>query len=125
MRPELRAAIESFNRADYFSSQEQFERAWHESSEEERPFVEALVQLSVALYLHFHRGGGRGRNHLLQACLLRLEDYRPSYLEIDVDALYDDVSSYLEELRRNKVASRRWFEKRRAPKIRLLSKAPR
>jgi predicted metal-dependent hydrolase len=120
MHTDLREAVDLFNRRDYFASQERFERAWHETEEADRPLVQALVQLSVALHLHFHRGGGRGRNNLLQQCLLRLDDYRPARLDIDVQSLYDEITVYLEELKQSDVRGPRLFERWRVPKIKTV-----
>ncbi len=118
MDQRFEAAVASFNRRDYFSSQESFEQIWQDAAPEDRPFLEALVQLSVALHLRFHRGGGRGSQHLLQGCLVKLEDCSPRWWGIDIQALRDEVGAFLDDLRRMRGAGPRWSERWRVPRIR-------
>lgn len=117
MDPRLDQAIDLFNRREYFSSQERFEQVWRDTAQADRQLVASLVRLSVALHLHLNRGGGRGRNSLLQQCLVEMEDYRPAHLGIDVQALYDDVRAYLDGLTAHNVRRPRLFEGWRVPTI--------
>jgi hypothetical protein len=119
MDPRFAEAVELFNRRDYFASQERFEQVWHDSDEADREFVQALVRLAVALHLLLNRGGGRGTVNLLQQCLLVLDDCRPERLGVNVEALYDEISVYLEELRAGDVRRPRLLERWRVPKIRM------
>ena len=115
--PRFDEAVELFNQRDYFACQERFEQVWHDTDAEDRRLVESLLQLSVALHLHLNRGGGRGRNNLLQQCLIGLEDYLPARLGIDVKALYDEVLVYLEDLKQSDTRGPRFLERWRVPKI--------
>ena len=121
MDPRFDEAVDLFNRRDYFSSQERFEQVWHDTDGPDRRLVESLIQLSVALHLHLNRGGGRGRNNLLQQCLIGLEDYLPSRLGIDVAALQEEVTVYLEDLKQTDVRGPRFFERWRVPKIKRVA----
>jgi len=115
--PRFAEAIAAFNRRDYFSSQQRFEQIWHDATADDRAFLEALVQLSVALHLRFHRGGARGSQHLLQACLVKLEDSPSHWWGVDMQALRDEVLAYVEDLRRARAAGPRWSERWRVPRI--------
>jgi predicted metal-dependent hydrolase len=119
MDPRLADAVELFNRREYFASQEELEQLWRASEGDDKKLLESLVQLSVALHLFFHRGGGKGTTGLLQRCLLGLEDVPPTQLGIDVKALSEEVAVYLEDLRKSDVRTPRLLERWRVPKLRL------
>lgn len=118
MDPRLRQAIASFNQRDFFASQELFEQLWHDSDTAEKPLLESLMQLSVALHLFFNRGGGKGTTGLLQRCLLGLEEVPSPSLGIDVRALEAEVGVYLEDLKASDARAPRLFERWRVPRIR-------
>ncbi len=117
MDPRFDEAIELFNRRDYFASQERLEQVWHDAEDKDKTFVQALLRLTVALHLHMNRGGGHGTTNLLQHCLLELEDYLPAAMGVDVQALYEEVTVYLEDLKASKTRGARLFERWRVPKI--------
>ena len=117
MDPRLRQAIASFNQRDFFASQELFEQLWHAGGED-KALLESLMQLSVALHLFFHRGGGKGTTGLLQRCLLGLEEVPSPSLGIDVRALEAEVGVYLEDLKASDARAPRLFERWRVPRIR-------
>lgn len=91
----VRRGVRLFNRGRYLSAQQTWEAAWHESPGEDRPFLEALVQLAGGLHLRTRRGGEKGAEHLLQRALATLEDFRPARHGIDVDALVGEFAGYL------------------------------
>jgi hypothetical protein len=121
MSPEsLRRAVRLFNRGRYLSAQELWEAAWRAAPVDDRPFLEALVQLAAGLHLRTRRGATRGAVHLLSQALVALEDYRPAAHGIDVEALVADFDAYREWLKgwdrphrlvdRLRIPSIRWTE---------------
>ncbi len=115
----LKESIALFNRREYFACHEALEEVWQKAAEEERKFYEGFIQLATALHLRFHRGGYRGTINLLTQGLLQLENYRPQHQRVDVEALYREVETYLEELRSSKRERASFFERFRVPRIRL------
>jgi predicted metal-dependent hydrolase len=118
MEHRLADAVDLFNRREYFASQESFEQLWRESEGDDKKLLESLLQLSVALHLFFHRGGGKGTTGLLQRCLLGLEDLPAVQLGVDVKALSEEVTVYLEELKKGEIRGPRLLERWRVPKVR-------
>ena len=76
-----------------------WEEAWSGAAPEERPFLEALVQLAAGLHLRTRRGATRGAVHLLAQALIVLEEYRPAAHGLDVEGLVADFGGYLEWLK--------------------------
>jgi predicted metal-dependent hydrolase len=90
----IRRGTRLFNFGRYLGAQQVWEAAWREAGAEERPFLEALVQLAAALHLRTRRGATRGAVHLLAQALVTLEEYRPRAHGIDVDALVAEFDAY-------------------------------
>lgn len=113
----VRQGVRLFNRGRYFSAQQAWETAWHEAAAADRPFLEALVQLSGGLHLRTRRGGTRGAEHLMSQALATLEDFRPSTHGIDVDAAVLEFGGYVQwmkEVRR----PHRFLDRLRIPRLR-------
>ena len=113
----VRQGVRLFNRGRYFSAQQTGETAWHAADAADRPFLEALVQLSGGLHLRTRRGGTRGAEHLISQGLATLEDFRPSAHGIDVDAAvreFGDYVAWMKEVRR----PHRFLDRLRIPRLR-------
>lgn len=95
----VRAGVRLFNGGRYLDAQVMWEEAWRGAAVDDRPFLEALVQLAGALHLRTRRGGTRGAEHLLSQALVTLEDYRPAAHGLDVEALVTDFGSYVDWMR--------------------------
>ena len=95
----VRRGIRFFNRGRYLDAQALWEEAWRTAPTDDRPFLEALVQLAGGLHLRTRRGGMRGAQHLMSQALATLEDYRPAAHGLDVDALLKEFGDYVEWVR--------------------------
>ena len=95
----VRRGIRLFNRGRYLDAQGLWEEAWRTAATEDRPFLEALVQLAGGLHLRTRRGGMRGAEHLMSQALVTLEDYRPAAHGLDVDVLLKEFGDYVEWVR--------------------------
>jgi predicted metal-dependent hydrolase len=95
----VRRGIRFFNRGRYLDAQALWEEAWRTAPTEDRPFLEALVQLAGGLQLRTRRGGMRGAEHLMSQALVTLEDYRPAAHGLDVDVLLKEFGDYVEWVR--------------------------
>jgi predicted metal-dependent hydrolase len=113
----VRQGVRLFNRGRYFSAQQLWEEAWHVSDGTDRPFLEALVQLSGGLHLRTRRGGTRGAEHLMSQALATLEEFRPRAHGIDVDAALREFGEYvawMKDVRR----PHRFLDRLRIPRLR-------
>jgi predicted metal-dependent hydrolase len=115
--PPVRRGVRLFNFGRYLAAQQVWEEAWRAAPAEERPFLEALVQLAAALHLRTRRGATRGAVHLLSQALVVLEDHRPAAQGIDVDTLVADFDAYLQWIRALD-RPHRFLDRRRIPRLR-------
>ena len=91
----LRRGVRLFNLGRYMAAHELWETAWQGGDDEDRPFLEALVQLAAGLHLRTRRGGLRGAEHLLSQALATLEDFRPARRGLDVERLVVEFGAYV------------------------------
>lgn len=111
------AGVRDFNRGRYLKAQETWEAAWRDAPGEERPFLEALVQLAGGLHMRTRRGGTRGAEHLLARALATLEDAGERRHGVDVARLVADFAAYHESVRTSR-REHRLLDALRIPKIR-------
>jgi len=95
----VRTGVRLFNRGRYLDAQMVWEDGWRGGAGDDRPFLEALVQLAGALHLRTRRGGTRGAAHLLSQALVTLEDYRPAAHGLDVEALVTEFGAFVDWMR--------------------------
>ncbi len=93
------AGVRLFNRGRYLEAQETWEASWREAASEDRPFLEALIQVAGGLHLRLERGATRGAEHLLARALATLEDVEGVRHGVDVGRLRDEVGAYYEAVR--------------------------
>jgi len=121
----LEAAIEEFNRGEYFTAAELFEHAASESDDAGKTFITALNRVAAALHLRFERGGRQAAINLFSQAMLTLDQMKPSRDGVDIEVLMTELHAYTEELRATpkdegegmKHRARLFLERRRAPKI--------
>lgn len=119
IRQQLYAALALYNNGDYESCQERLEALYAEAGEADQPLVRGLLALSCGMYVHFHRGGGRGALNLLRQSLVALDDFRPRYLGIEIEDLIDAVQAYLADLEERRRPGAGFFDRWLAPRIRF------
>ena len=83
----LREAIGLFNQGKFFDCHEVLEGFYQETGEENKPFLEGLIQLAAALRLFCDFGEIRGPVRMIYQALIRFENYRPDFLQIRVREL--------------------------------------
>ncbi|GMA63397.1 DUF309 domain-containing protein [Alicyclobacillus fastidiosus] len=85
----LMAYLYFFNvKRDYFECHEYGEHLWLERGRP--PVLKGLIQAAVTLY-HLHNGNVRGGYQMWQRAKGYLEEGRPVYEDIDVEALISDI----------------------------------
>jgi predicted metal-dependent hydrolase len=118
---ELHLALEQFNNGYWFESHETLEDLWQETSLPERTMFQGIIQASAAL-VHFARGEYPGIMKLLDAAIDKLQEFRPSHLGIDVDALIRDLERVRAEFEALGEARFLQWDERTAPRV-LFSRA--
>ena len=87
MDARLREGIRLFNESRFFECHEVLEDLYHETEEENKPFLEGLIGLAAAFRLFCEFGEVKGSVRLIYQALIRLENYQPAFLQIDVKDL--------------------------------------
>ncbi len=117
----LRRGVRLFNLGRYMAAHEIWETAWRDATDEDRPFLEALVQLAAGLHLRTKRAGTRGAEHLLSQALATLEDFRPARRARDVERLLAEFGGYVDWVREVK-RPHKLMDARRIPRLRWASR---
>ena len=117
-RDRLYAAIDRYNRGEYFDAQERLERLYNELAAEDRLLVHALMSLATAMHLHFSRGGGRGVLNLMRQSMVTLDEVGAEREDVATGELFAAVEAYLQELDGRKKPGAGFFDRWLAPKIR-------
>ena len=125
MNSHLAAAIEEFNRGEYFKAAELFENAAAASDDAGKTFIIALNRIAAGLHLRFERGGRQAAINLFSQAMLTLDQLKPSREGVDIELLMTELHAYTEEIRATpkdegegmKHRARLFLERRRAPKI--------
>lgn len=89
--PELRRAIDQFNRGEFFACHETLEGLWIHEPGALRELYQGILQVAVGFY-HHRRGNQRGAILCLERGLRRLGPFRPACQGIDVGRLVTDAA---------------------------------
>lgn len=89
--------IEHFNKCDFFEAHEVWEELWADTQGPSRRFYQGLIQVAVCLH-HFGNGNIRGAKKLYFGCRGYLEDYRPKYLDLNLDKLLAELEVCCREI---------------------------
>ena len=104
---ELRRFVALFNRGAFWESHEMLEGAWRATGS---PFYQGLI-LYASAFVHVFRRNPHGVRAQLAKAEARLATYRPAYLGVDVDALFEAADAARRALDRGDVP--------RAPRLKL------
>ena len=96
----LAEGLHLYNTGEYFAAHEAWETVWLGAPQSERPFLQALIQVTAA-FEHLKRNNNQlGATRLLTAALGRLAPYPLQFGNIHVELLRDDIRDRLERLTR-------------------------
>jgi hypothetical protein len=94
----LAEGLRLYNTGEYFAAHEAWESVWLAAPEPDRPFLQALIQVTAA-FEHLKRNSNQlGATRLLTAALRRLAPYPSHFGNIDLDLLRDDIRDRIESL---------------------------
>ena len=91
--------IEEFNRGEFFEAHEYLEEAWKQEAGKIRSLYQGILQVGVGFH-HQRNGNWRGTTNLLRNGLVRLREFDPETLGINVAGLVRECEVCLEELER-------------------------
>lgn len=80
--------IRFFNACEFFEAHETWEELWTEYRGPARRYFQGLIQAAVALH-HFGNGNIRGAKKVYHSSRGYLEEYRPSYMGLNLDAFLE------------------------------------
>ena len=102
----LREGIRLFNAGRYFDSHEALEEFYLSAAEQDKPFVEGLIQLAAALRMFYDFSETKGPARMARQAIIRLENYQPKYLGVRVQELIEAMESWAGELEANPAVAR-------------------
>jgi uncharacterized protein len=108
--------IAEFNRGEFFECHEFLEEAWMQESGRVRFLYQGILQVGVGFY-HLKNGNWRGATGLLRNGTVRLKEFEPETLGVDVAKLVRESESCLRELEslgRERIGE---FDASRIPKV--------
>ena len=89
--------IEEFNTGEFFECHEFLEEAWMQESGRVRYLYQGILQVGVGFY-HLQNGNWRGATGLLRNGTIRLKEFEPVTLGVDVAKLIRESERCLQEL---------------------------
>jgi uncharacterized protein len=116
--PELRAAVEQFNRGEFFECHETLEALWLVEPEPLRRLYQGILQVGVAFH-HQRRANYRGTMRLLASGIGYLLPFAPRCLGVDVEALLAGAVRCRDTLVRLGPEHIAEFDRRLIPRIEL------
>ncbi|MDQ3833955.1 MAG: DUF309 domain-containing protein [Actinomycetota bacterium] len=111
--------IEEFNKGEFYECHEYLEEAWMQEPKRVRFLYQGILQVGVGFY-HLQNGNWRGATGLLRNGTVRLKEFEPATLGIDVARLVRECERCLrelEELRRERIGE---FDQTKLPKVKFL-----
>src|SRR5512144_1582747 len=94
MDARLRQGIGLFNQSRFFECHEVLEDFYQDSELENRAFLEGLIGLAAGFRLFCDFDEVKGAVRLIYQALIRLENYHPAFLQIEVKDLCQAAESW-------------------------------
>ena len=111
--------IEEFNRGEFFECHEYLEEAWMQESRRVRFLYQGILQVGVGFY-HLKNGNWRGATGLLRNGIVRLKEFEPDTLGINVAKLVRESERCLADLEKLGRARVREFDTASIPKVEMV-----
>jgi len=89
--------IKEFNRGEFYECHEYLEEAWMQEPRRVRFLYQGILQVGVGFY-HLQNGNWRGATGLLRNGAVRLKEFEPVTLGVDVAKLVHESERCLREL---------------------------
>jgi predicted metal-dependent hydrolase len=98
MDSRLQQGISLFNEGRFFESHEVWEALCLDSEDQQKPFIEGLIQLATACRMITDFGEIKGPVKLIFQALIRFENYPASFLDIKVADLSQSMETWAKDL---------------------------
>lgn len=95
---DISIGINYFNSADFFLAHDFFEELWADCDREDRKFFQGLIQVSVGCY-HLTCNNYSGALNQLNKGILKLNDYLPSYYNLNLIDFKNNIDKLIIELK--------------------------
>ena len=96
----LASGAELFNRGQYWEAHEAWEELWLELDDQEKLFVQGLIQVAAAGHKAFVQNQPNGCVKLLTTALQKLEPAPPDFLGVETGRFIPALRAMLAEARR-------------------------
>jgi uncharacterized protein len=93
----LAEGLRCYRSCEFFLAHEHWEDVWRACEGQERLFLQALIQVAVAMH-HFSRGNRAGAASLLRRSLAKLEKFSAAFGGVDVEQLRQSIRVWLRAL---------------------------
>lgn len=90
MDERFQRGIREFNRRYFFEAHDILEDLWHEYREEDRLFLQGLIQVAVGCY-HMETGNWKGATSQFSKAIAKIAPFEPVHQGLVVDELLQDV----------------------------------
>lgn len=90
----LAEGLRCYRDREFFEAHEHWESVWLRATEQEKTFLQALIQITAAFH-HFERKNYAGAASLLRGSLRKLDLYPAAFGQLDVDAIRQSVRTWL------------------------------
>ena len=108
--------MEEFNKGEFYECHEYLEEAWMQEPGRVRFLYQGILQVGVGFY-HLKNGNWRGATGLLRNGIVRLREFEPETLGIDVARLVRGCELCLEELEELGRERVREFDTSKIPRV--------
>ncbi|HLL40770.1 MAG TPA: DUF309 domain-containing protein [Rubrobacteraceae bacterium] len=114
--------IEEFNKHEFYECHEYLEEAWMREPSRVRFLYQGILQVGVGFY-HQQNGNWRGATGLIRNGTVRLKEFEPAALGIDVSRLVRESEQCLEELEELGRDRVREFDQTKIPRVQWAEKS--
>jgi hypothetical protein len=94
---EFEHGVQLFNGGKFWNSHEAWEQVWRRHDEDERLFLQGIIQLAAAYHQLIGRKSFKGMMNNFDKAYAKLETFRPEFLGVQVDPLLEAIRSAKEE----------------------------
>ena len=94
--------VELFNKKEFYDAHEYWEELWLEYYLEDKKFVQALIQLTVAYY-HLSTDNKKGALSLFNKSLDKMKMFTPDNRGIDVNMIISSINQVIDVINKNQM----------------------
>lgn len=117
--------LSTYESGDHYEAHERWEELWNEEeNDDERLFLQALIQMTSAVHKLLHDVEPKGASRLLARALEKTAHLGPVHRGIDLAALRSEIETFKGEAERAISAGLKTLDRRKIPRIRRSGSLP-